>query len=255
MNLKLTASNIYKAYKGDQVLKDCSYSFDMPGTYILTGPNGCGKSTFLRICALLENPDKGEVNYFPGDTPLHPLLLRDTSLNPPLLRDTSLNPPLLRGELKGGSENTPLKKDLELRRRITLVLPRVGVFNTSVYKNVSYGLTIRGIRGGDSKEKVNRMLEFVGLSNKRDQNALTLSSGETQRLGIARALIIEPGILFLDEPTTSVDQTNTEIIEDIIMKMKEEHKTTVVVATHDKEQAKRLGDKVLIMNDGRITAQ
>jgi len=59
-----------------------------------------------------------------------------------------------------------LKKDLELRRRITLVLPTVGVFNNTVYKNVSYGLTIRGIRGGDSNKKVIRMLEFVGLSKK-----------------------------------------------------------------------------------------
>jgi len=73
-----------------------------------------------------------------------------------------------------------------------------------------------------------------------------------KRLGIARALVIEPEILFLDEPTTSVDQANTEIIEEIIMRMKEEHKTTVVVATHDKDQAKRLGDRVLIMNDGKI---
>lgn len=214
MNLKLTASNIYKGYNGNQILRDCSYSFDMYGIYILTGPNGSGKSTFLRICALLESPDRGEIRY--------------------------------------SSEQEILKKGLELRRRITLVLPKVGVFNTTVYKNISYGLTIRGIKGGDFREKVNRMLEFVGLRNKKEQNALTLSSGETQRLGIARALIIEPGILFLDEPTASVDQANTEIIEDIIMRMKEEHKTTVIVATHDKDQAKRLGDKVLIMDNGKI---
>ncbi|MEK6693136.1 MAG: ATP-binding cassette domain-containing protein [Nitrospirota bacterium] len=214
MNLELTASNVYKSYNGNQVIRDCSYSFDMCDIYILTGPNGSGKSTFLRICALLENPDRGEIEY--------------------------------------SSEQRVLKKDLELRRRITLVLPRVGVFNASVYRNISYGLAIRGIKGGDFREKVNRMIEFVGLRNKKDQNALTLSSGETQRLGIARALIIEPGILFLDEPTTSVDQANTGIIEDIILKMKEEHKTTVVVATHDKDQAKRLGDKVLMMNDGKI---
>ncbi len=214
MNLKLTASNIYKGYNGNQVLKDCSYSFDTPGIYILTGPNGSGKSTFLRICAFLETPDKGEIRY--------------------------------------SSEQGVIKKDLELRRKITLVLPTVGVFNTTIYNNVSYGLTVRGVGRRDSKEKVNRMLEFVGLSQKKDQNALTLSSGETQRLGIARAIIIEPEILFLDEPTTSVDQANTRIIEDIIMKMKEEHKTTVVVATHDRDQAKRLGDKVLIINDGKI---
>lgn len=214
MNLKLTASNICKGYNGNQVLKNCSYSFDMSGIYILTGPNGSGKSTFLRICALLEPPDRGEIRY--------------------------------------SSEQEILNKNLELRRMITLVLPKVGVFNTTVYKNISYGLTIRGIKGGNFREKVNRMLEFVGLRNKKDQNALTLSSGEAQRLGIARALIIEPEILFLDEPTASVDQENTEIIEDIIMRMKEEHRTTVIAATHDKDQAKRLSDKVLIMDNGKI---
>jgi len=244
MTLRLEISNISKSYNGNQILKDCSFSFDISGIYILTGPNGSGKSTFLRICALLENPDKGEVKYFSGDTPLHPPLLREI---PPSI------PPLLRGELKGGSENTPLKKDLELRRRITLVLPSVGVFNTTVFKNVTYGLTIRGIRGGEAKESVNRIIGFVGLDRKKDQNALTLSSGETQRLGIARALVIEPKILFLDEPTASVDQVNTGIIEDIIMKMREDNKTTVVLTTHDKEQAKRLGDKVLIINDKKIT--
>lgn len=214
MTLRLTVSNISKGYKGNQILNDCSFSFDMSDIYILTGPNGCGKSTFLRICALIESPDRGEIRYF--------------------------------------SEQEALKKDLELRRRITLVLPRVGVFNTTVFKNVAYGLTIRGVSRKDSKERVNRMLEFVGLGQKKDQNALTLSSGETQRLGIARALVIEPGILFLDEPTASVDQANTRIIEDIIIKMREEHKTTIVLTTHDKEQAKRLGDKVLIITEGRI---
>lgn len=216
MTLRLTVSNISKSYNGNQILKDCSFSFDMSDIYILTGPNGCGKSTFLRICALIESPDSGEISFSAGEG--------------------------------------ALKKDLELKRRITLVLPKVGVFNASVYKNVSFGLKIRGIRGGDAEEKVNRMLEFVGISNKRDQNALTLSSGETQRLGIARALVIEPGILFLDEPTASVDQVNSGVIEDIIMKMREEHQTTVILTTHDKEQAKRLGDKVLIINDKKITA-
>ena len=81
---------------------------------------------------------------------------------------------------------------------------------------------------------------------------MTLSSGETQRLGIARALILEPEILFLDEPTASVDQENTEIIESIVHAMKKEGRTTVIMTTHDREQAERLADSLLIMKDGRI---
>jgi tungstate transport system ATP-binding protein len=216
MSLEFIAANIFKRYNGEPVLNDCSYSFMENGTYVLTGPNGSGKSTFLRICSLLEEPDKGEVNFY--------------------------------------SEGVLVKKDIELKRRITLLLPKIGVFNTTVFKNVSYGLTIRGIKSSESEEKINKVLDFVQLSRKKNQNALTLSSGETKRLGIARALVIEPEILFLDEPSASVDQKNTGIIEDIILKMKNYHKTTVVMTTHDMQQAKRLADSLMVMNNGLISA-
>jgi tungstate transport system ATP-binding protein len=214
MMLGLRTSNIWKSYNGNPVLQDCSFSFAEQGVYILTGPNGCGKSTFLRICALIEAPDRGEISYL--------------------------------------SNGNVVQADLGLRRRITLVLPRVGVFNTTVFKNVAYGLSIRGIQGKEREGKVNRALEFVGMSHKSDQNARTLSSGETQRLGIARALVTGPEVLFLDEPTASVDQKNTQIIEDIILKMKENHPSIVIITTHDKAQAERLADHLLIMREGKI---
>lgn len=213
MDLRLSVSNIYKGYNGIPVLKGCSFHFDRRDIYVLTGPNGSGKSTFLRICALLEEPDSGEINYL--------------------------------------SENNALKKDIELRRRITLVLPRVGIFNTTVFKNVAYGLRIRGLEGKEIEERVNRVLEFVGLINKKDHNALTLSSGEAQRLGIARAWVIEPEILFLDEPTASVDMKNIEIIEDIILRLRDRGKT-IIITTHDQMQARRLSNNILGIRDGII---
>lgn len=214
MSMTLIASNIWKGYEDNQVLRGCSFLFNDHGIYVLTGANGCGKSTFLRICALIERPDRGEITFV--------------------------------------SNGTALQRGLELRRRITLVLPRVGVFNTTVFKNVVYGLRIRGIAGCDAEEKVNSVLDFVGLSHKKKQNALTLSSGETQRLGIARALIIEPEILFLDEPTASVDQKNTEIIEDIILRMRKNTGAIVVIATHDRAQAQRLADCLMVMSEGKV---
>ena len=216
MNLTLVVSRICKSFNAKPVLKDCSFSFEKSGTYVLMGHNGSGKSTFFRICALLEEPDAGEVRYFSG---------------------TEI-----------------VKKDVQLRRRITLLLPRVGVFNTTVSKNVSYGLRIRGTKGIEINEKVDKALEFVGLTHKRNQNALTLSSGETQRLGIARALVLEPEIIFLDEPTASVDQENTSAIEDIILRMKKKGGSIVIIATHDMSQAERLSDRLLIMKDGRIVS-
>lgn len=217
MTLRLSASNIGKGYSGNEVLRDCSYAFTENGIYVLTGPNGCGKSTFLRICALIEPPDSGEIAYL--------------------------------------SHGSIIQKDLALKRRITLVLPKVGVFNTTVSKNVAYGLTVRGATRDESETKVDRMLEFVGLSHKKKQNAPTLSSGETQRLGIARALVIEPEILFLDEPTASVDRKNTGIIENIILEMRHNAKTTVIITTHDREQAERLADFLLVMKEGNIVAE
>jgi tungstate transport system ATP-binding protein len=212
--VKLLISHIRKDYDGRAVLKDCSYAFDGNGAFVLMGPNGCGKSTLLRICSMLERPDGGD------------LLFQDNS--------------------------SPLVQDIALRRRMTLVLPRTGVFNTTVFNNVAYGLIVRGMNRQVVKEKVKSALDFVGMSHKVKQNARTLSSGETQRLGLARALAIGPEILFLDEPTTSVDERNTAIVETIIANLKKDGRTMVIMTTHDRDQAERLADCLLIMKEGRI---
>lgn len=212
--MKLTISNIAKAYEGRAILKDCSYAFDKNGTYVLMGPNGSGKSTFLRICALLENPDGGTVTY--------------------------------------AENNATLQSDMALRRRITLVLPQIGVFNTTVSRNVAYPLRVRGLSHAEIETSVNKILAFVGLDRNKTQQARTLSSGETQRLGIARALILDPEILFLDEPTASIDQENTVIIESIIEKMKKDNRSMVIMTTHDRDQAERLADNLLFIREGML---
>jgi tungstate transport system ATP-binding protein len=210
--VKLIVSHITKTYDNRTILNDCSYTFDKAGTYVLMGPNGCGKSTFLRISALLEQQDSGRVAYH--------------------------------------DNSTPLAQDIALKRRITLVLPRTGVFNTTAFKNVAYGLKIRGLDRATINRKVNAALDFVGLGPKADQHARTLSSGETQRLGIARALVLEPEVLFLDEPTASIDEENTEVIESIINTMNKEGRSTIIMTTHDREQANRVGDVQLVIERG-----
>lgn len=212
--MKLTIDHIAKRYGGRAVLADASCAFESGATSVLMGPNGSGKSTLLRICALLERPDSGVMTF----------------------------------EDRG----TPLPHDLLLRRRITLVLPRVGLFNTTVSGNVSYGLRIRGVQRPERDRLVQEALAFVGLEDTAGQPARTLSSGEAQRLGIARALALRPEVLLLDEPTASVDEENTGIIEDIIMRMQRVQRTTIILSTHDREQAARLGDELLVLRNGSV---
>jgi len=215
MGLELEIVDVCKTYNGNPILRDCSFTFAGGGTYVLQGPNGSGKSTLFRTLALLEKPDKGRVEYRDGGQILAP--------------------------------------GLELQRRITLVLPGTGIFNTTVFHNVAYGLKIRGIARAEIEERVNDALLAVGLGHKKRQRALELSSGETKRLGIARAMVISPEVLFLDEPTANIDPANTEIIEDIIFKMKQERQATILMITHDPVQAQRLGgDGLLLMQDGKI---
>jgi tungstate transport system ATP-binding protein len=214
MGLSLELAQISKTYNGQRILQECSWLFEKGLTHVIMGPNGTGKSTLLRICALLEAPDRGRVNYL--------------------------------------ADGRPLAPDLELKRRITLLLPGVGVFNTSVFGNVAYGLKIRGVNRREIEERVGAILEVVGLAEKRRQRALDLSTGQSKRLGLARAMVFEPEVIFLDEPTASIDQENTEIIEGVIMRMKTEGKATIIMVTHDPAQAERLGDRLLLMQDGRL---
>lgn len=215
MGLRLNFSGISKSYNGNLVLNNSSYLFEKGRVYVLMGPNGCGKSTLLRIAALLENPDSGSVNYMEGDS--------------------------------------VLQNDISLRRRITLVLPKIGIFNTTVLKNAAYGLRIRGFNKKELSDRASAALEAAGLIHKKNDNALTLSSGETQRLGLARAMVIKPDMLFLDEPTASIDIKNTALIEDIINRMKTEGSITVLMTTHDLNQAKRLTDRILVMYNGSLS--
>lgn len=217
MALKLIVSEICKSYNSKAVLKNCTYSFDRSGVYVLMGPNGSGKSTFLRISALLESPDRGEIRYLQGDS--------------------------------------LLPHDLNLKRRITLLLPDIGIFNTTVFNNVAYGLKIRGFKKEEIRQRVHEALDFVGLLNKKQQNALSLSSGEKKRMGIARAIVLEPEVLFLDEPTASVDEENTEIIESILFQLKQKLNSIIIIATHDKDSAKRVGDFLLFLKEGKIVAK
>jgi tungstate transport system ATP-binding protein len=213
MNIKLSVSRIVKSYGKKKVLEGCTVAFGTGVTAVM-GPNGCGKSTLLRICALLERPTSGDLKYYYA------------------------------------SKGVP--HDLKLMRKISLVLPRTGIFNTTVWKNASYGLGVRGTGRREKKARTKEILNTVGLYERRKQNALSLSNGEAQRLVLARAMVLEPEVLFLDEPTASLDEENAAIVEGIILGMKKPGGPTVIIATHDRAQAERLADRTLVIRQGKL---
>lgn len=142
----------------------------------------------------------------------------------------------------------------ELKQITTLVFQKTVMFNRSVYSNLEFGLKIRGIEKDIIQKRIFKALEIVGLEGFENRNAKKLSGGEQQRIALARAFLLEPKILLLDEPTTNLDINSAKIIEQVILKQK---KSTCVIllSTHNLYQARRLGDEIFHIHEGRIAYQ
>ena len=149
-------TGLCQRYGEREVLKNINMKVEKGEVFALIGPTGAGKTTLLRLLDLLDTPTSGRI-YFDGIDII-----------------------------------TSGKVRLEVRRRMAFVLQKPVVFNMSVYDNIAYSLRWRGQKKGDIKQKVNRILEAVGLSADKNRNARTLSGGEAQRVAIARALVIGP---------------------------------------------------------------
>ncbi len=202
---------------GEQdILKNINIRVDRGEVFALIGPTGSGKTTLLRLLDLLDSPISGRI-YFDGNDV------------------TELG-----------------RRRLEIRRRMSFVLQKPVVFNTSVYNNIAYGLKWRGAGRSSTREKVNSILETVGLSDYQSRNARTLSGGEVQRVAIARAIAIEPEVLLLDEPTANLDPVSTSKIEELITDITHRYDTTIIMATHDMSQGQRLADRVAMLMNGEI---
>jgi len=216
----LKIRNLKKIYNGRTVLDIESLNFQKRKIYAIVGPNGSGKTTLLNILNLLEKPDEGQISFYDQEI-TH-------------------------------KSNSDI---LESRRRMTLVNQDPFLFHSTVYDNIAYGLKIRSLSSAEQRIRVKNSLKMVGLSDFENRRVNQLSGGEVQRVVIARALVIKPEILFLDEPTTSIDQRHIDIVEGIIKKIKKEIKTTVIFTTHDLSQAYRLADEVISLLDGKIIKQ
>ena len=182
-------------------------------TLAVVGPNGAGKSTLLLALAGLVRLERGSLA-FRGS-------------------------PVVRG-------------DLAYRRRIGLVLPAPLLLNTSVFANVAAGLRFRGVSAAETRERVERWLDRLAIAHLRDRPASQVSTGEAQRASLARALVLEPSLLLLDEPFASVDAATRAALVDDFEDLRSATSTTCVLVTHDLDEAVRLGDRLAVLLDGRV---
>jgi tungstate transport system ATP-binding protein len=179
------------------------------------GRNGSGKSTLLRLLGLLERPVEGQVLY-------HGRSLEDE------------------------------RSRLGQRRRMAMVFQDPLLFAGSVRSNVAYGLKVRGLRGGEVLSRSNRMLGMLGIEHLADRDTATLSGGEAQRVSLARALVTEPEVLFLDEPTTNLDVPARHSFRRDLVRLLRELTLTTVCVTHDPAEAIAVSNRLVVLSAGRI---
>jgi phosphate transport system ATP-binding protein len=204
--------NLTAYYGKSAAIRDVS--FDIYGKTItaIIGPSGCGKSTFIRCL----NRMNDVVPSFRSDGKI-------------LFHDVDLQ----------GKDVDPVS----VRRRIGMVFQRPNPFPKSIFDNVAYGLRILGMKDnlGDRVEHaLRRAALWDEVSNRLKDSALALSGGQQQRLCIARAIAIEPDVILLDEPASSLDPIATASIEDLMHELKEDY--TIVIVTHNMQQAARVAN-------------
>jgi molybdopterin-binding protein len=182
----------------------------------IVGPNGAGKSTLLRVLALLETPARGRVRFA--------------------------------GRVVAYQAGTLLA----LRRRMAIAVQAPLLCDTTVYGNVALGLRFRGVRAAEIDRRVRAWLERFGIAHLATRPARSLSGGEAQRTSLARAFVLDPDVLFLDEPFGALDAPTREgLLLDLELALRDSGKTTVFV-THDRGEALMLGDRIAVVMDGRI---
>ena len=179
----------------------------------LLGPTGAGKTTLLRLLAGLTRADHGE------------LYLERTAYSSRELC-------------------------LAMRRRVTLVHQRPLLLSGTVRFNVAYGLRLRAQH--ERSAVVDAIMDQLGLTPFASQSASTLSGGQTQLVALARALVIEPNILLLDEPTAHLDPVNVARVEETIHQVRQERRMTVVWATHNLFQARRVASRAALLLNGQL---
>ncbi len=208
-------NNLTKAYNGKKVLDIPHLAIKKGSILGVMGPNGGGKTTFLSIISLLLPPTSGKVYFEGADT--------------------------------GNADQS------SLRQRMTLILQNPLLFNTTVEKNIAYGLKLRGIDRKNREKKIEESLNLVGLNGFGKRRAREISGGEIQRVAIARAIALNPDALLLDEPTANIDRGSVNVLERILKDLNQSFGTTIILTSHDINYAYRLCDEVIHLFEERVT--
>ena len=209
--------HVTKSFDGQKVLDDLSLSVNEGEFLTVIGRSGCGKTTMLRLINGLQKPDSGKV-YVEGED----------------------------------VDNTDL---IALRRRIGYVIQNKGLFpHMTVEKNISYVPVISGKKNKEENHRqALRLLKLAGLEESMaGRDPSELSGGQQQRVGIARALASDAKIVLMDEPFGALDEITKRAMQDEVLSLQAQLHMTIVFITHDIREAMKLGDRVLVMEQGKI---
>ncbi|MEQ8153740.1 MAG: methionine ABC transporter ATP-binding protein [Clostridiaceae bacterium] len=210
-----------KSFNETVVLKEINLSIEEGQIYGIIGHSGAGKSTLLRCINRLEDYDSGSLNVM-------------------------------------GQEVSELSADgiREFRKNLGMIFQNFNLLQTkTVFDNVALPLEVWGYKKEEIKEKVNSLLDLVGLREKAKSKPSQLSGGQKQRVAIARALVLEPKVLLCDEATSALDPKMTKDILSLLLKINKEMRITIVVVTHQMEVVKEICEKVALIEGGIIKAE
>jgi len=204
-----------KSLGTNRVLRGISFEALAGQIFGLLGPNGAGKTTTLRVICTLLAPDGGAVEVLGYDT---------------------------RNEAE------------EVRRRVGVVTAEIGVYpRLSARENITYFAQLSGLEGKELERKVGAVIDRLDMASFAGQRAESLSSGQKQKVAIARAIVHDPQVLMFDEPTSNLDVLASRDIRDFMVESKERGKC-VIFSTHVLHDAERLCDRVLIIHQGNVVA-
>lgn len=214
----LEIKGLKKSYGHKRALNGIDLKVSQGETVVIMGPSGCGKSTLIRCINRLTEPDEGTIR----------------------LQDQIIS-------------ELPLTELLKIRQKIGFVFQHFNLIRRlSVLDNVSMPLRLHGMEPGEAERRAEVALGKVGLAHKLEDIPEELSGGEQQRVGIARALALEPEIMLWDEPTASLDPILVGEVIEVMEELVREGKTTMIIVTHELFFARRAADRIVFMDKGKI---